>query len=215
MDTATEAVLIPAKETSDGAAVTHSRPRLVALGDSRAQAGAREVCRGSSGGPDRTGSARLRRRASGRGSFVGQSGGWRPPGPTPLSCPQEVRDTVQKRPPEPRVAAGAQTLGNLRQGFMKCLLQVEEEEATRRRAAKARRSPRTLTPAPASAPQSLPPALPQSPASAPAMAPSWARAPAPRGSPGPASGPFAGLDTGWRRAEPWSGDRSLTGTKAR
>lgn len=43
MDTATEAVLIPAKETSDGAAVTHSRPRLVALGDSRAQAGAREV----------------------------------------------------------------------------------------------------------------------------------------------------------------------------
>ncbi|XP_022269923.1 spermatogenesis-associated protein 21 isoform X3 [Canis lupus familiaris] len=136
------------------------------------------------------------------------------PAPRPVP-PPEVRDTVQKRPPEPRVAAGAQTLGNLRQGFMKCLLQVEEEEATRRRAAKARRSPRTLTPAPASAPQSLPPALPQSPASAPAMAPSWARAPAPRGSPGPASGPFAGLDTGWRRAEPWSGDRSLTGTKAR
>lgn len=116
---------------------------------------------------------------------------------------------MQKRPPEPTVAAGAQTLRNLRQGFMKCLLQVEEEEATRRRAAKARRSPRTLTPAPTSAPQSLPPALPQSPASAPAMAPSWARAPVPRGS------PVAGLDTGWRRAEPWSGDRSLTGTKAR
>nr|XP_025867664.1 spermatogenesis-associated protein 21 [Vulpes vulpes] len=120
-----------------------------------------------------------------------------------------MKDPVQKRPPEPTVAAGAQTLGNLRQGFMKCLLQVEEEEATRRRAAKARRSPRTLTPAPTSAPQSLPPALPQSPASAPAMAPSWARAPVPRGS------PVAGLDTGWRRAEPWSGDRSLTGTKAR
>ncbi|VFV43722.1 Hypothetical predicted protein [Lynx pardinus] len=106
------------------------------------------------------------------------------PGPVP---PPEMRDTgerrdldqVQKQPQAPTVAAGAQNLGNLRQGFMKCLLEVEEVEATHRRAtAKARalpnrKSPRTLTPVPSSAP-SLLLTLPQTPAPAPVMAPSWA-----------------------------------------
>ncbi|KAF3820275.1 hypothetical protein GH733_015784 [Mirounga leonina] len=154
------------------------------------------------------------------------------PGPVP---PPELRgigerrdlDPVLKQPREPTVAAGAQ---NLRQGFMKCLLEVEEEEATHRRAAKARalpnrKSPRTLTPVPTSAPS-----LPQNPASAPAMAPSWALLPAPGpvpaptpvGSPVPASGPGTALpaptlDVGWRRAEllHLSGERSLSSPKTR
>ncbi|XP_032271012.1 spermatogenesis-associated protein 21 [Phoca vitulina] len=154
------------------------------------------------------------------------------PGPVP---PPEVRgigerrdlDPVLKQPREPTVAAGAQ---NLRQGFMKCLLEVEEEEATHRRAAKARalpnrKSPRTLAPVPTSAPS-----LPQNPASAPAMAPSWALLPAPGpvpaptpvGSPVPASGPVTALpaptlDVGWRRAELLhpSGERSLSSPKTR
>ncbi|XP_027461004.1 spermatogenesis-associated protein 21 isoform X2 [Zalophus californianus] len=157
------------------------------------------------------------------------------PGPIP---PPEVRgigqrrdpDPVLKQPQKPTVATGAQNLGNLRQGFMKCLLEVEEEEATHRRAAKARalpnrKSPRTLTPVPTSAPS-----LPQTPASAPAMAPSWALLPAPGpvpaptpvGSPAPASGlvtalPAPTLDVGWRRAELLhpSGERSLSSTRTR
>lgn len=171
---------------------------------------------------------------------MGQSGWLEASGPPPVSCPQEARDPaerrdlgpVQKQPQEPTVAAGAQNLGNLRRGFMKCLLEVEEEEATHRRAAaKARalpnrKSPRTLTPVPTSAPGLLL-TLPQTPASAPAaMAPPWARSPAPGGGPTPGGAPVPGpvaalpaptLDAGWRRAEllHLSGERSLSSTKAR
>ncbi|XP_043429794.1 spermatogenesis-associated protein 21 isoform X1 [Prionailurus bengalensis] len=158
------------------------------------------------------------------------------PGPVP---PPETRDTgerrdldpVQKQPQAPTVAAGAPNLGNHRQGFMKCLLEVEEVEATHRRAtAKARalpnrKSPRTLTPVPSSAP-SLLLTLPQTPAPAPVMAPSWARLPAPGSIPAPGGTPVPGpvvalppptLDAGWRRTELLhpSGDRSLSSSKAR
>ncbi|XP_077632037.1 spermatogenesis-associated protein 21 isoform X2 [Crocuta crocuta] len=159
------------------------------------------------------------------------------PGPVPppeARDPAERRDLgpVQKQPQEPTVAAGAQNLGNLRRGFMKCLLEVEEEEATHRRAAaKARalpnrKSPRTLTPVPTSVPGLLL-TLPQTPASAPAaMAPPWARSPAPGGGPTPGGAPVPApvaalpaptLDAGWRRAEllHLSGERSLSSTKAR
>ncbi|KAM5270272.1 spermatogenesis-associated protein 21 isoform 2-T2 [Hipposideros larvatus] len=155
------------------------------------------------------------------------------PGPVPLP---EVRDTgerseldnAQKQPQEPTVATGAPNLGTTRQGFMKCLLEVEEEEATHRRATKAlpnRKSPKTLTPVPTSTPvgnsaPNQPPALPQTPVSAPAMAPSWARLPAP--GPIPASVPVTvlpapALDPGWRRTELLyqSGERSLSYAKAR
>lgn len=148
-----------------------------------------------------------------------------------LSCPQEVRgigerrdpDPAQKQLQEPTAAAGAQNLGNLRQGFMKCLLEVEEE-ATHRRAAKARalpnrKSPRTPTPGPTSAP-SLPLTLPQTPVGSPAPGPG--PAPAPVGSPVLASGPVASLpaptlEVGWRRAEllHLSGERSLSSAKTR
>ncbi|XP_037356240.1 spermatogenesis-associated protein 21 isoform X2 [Talpa occidentalis] len=131
-------------------------------------------------------------------------------------------DQAQKQPQKPALAAGAQNLGSHRQGFMKCLLAVEEEEATLRRAPKTRglpnrKSPRSLTPVPSSAPggssaPSLPPALPQAPPSAPATAPSWIRpmtsgpAPVPVGASVPASMPVPGLpgpapDLGWRRTE--------------
>ncbi|XP_029803410.1 spermatogenesis-associated protein 21 [Suricata suricatta] len=157
------------------------------------------------------------------------------PGPVP---PPEVRGSgerrdlvlVQKQPQEPMAAAGAPNLGSLRQGFMQCLLEVEEEEAMHRRAtAKAqalpsRKSPRTLTPVPTSA-LSLLLTLPQTPALAPAVAPSWTRSLAPRSVPTPGGAPLPGpaaalpapmLDTGWRRAEPLrlSGERSLSSAKA-
>lgn len=154
-----------------------------------------------------------------------------------LCCPQEVRDTgemreldcAQKPLPELPVAAGVQN-----QGFMKCLLEVEEEEATHRRAAKARalpsrKSPRILTPVPTAALLgSSAPSLPQTPTSVPAMAPSWARPPAPGpvpapvGAPVPASVPAAVLqapapDLGWRRTEllHQSSERNLSSAKAR
>ncbi|XP_036084979.1 spermatogenesis-associated protein 21 [Rousettus aegyptiacus] len=151
--------------------------------------------------------------------------------------PQEVRDTgemreldcAQKPLQELPVAAGVQN-----QGFMKCLLEVEEEEATHRRAAKARalpsrKSPRILTPVPTAALLgSSAPSLPQTPTSVPAMAPSWARPPAPGpvpapvGAPVPASVPAAvlqapALDLGWRRTEllHQSSERNLSSAKAR
>lgn len=164
----------------------------------------------------------------------------------PPSCPQEERDTGERReldcapkqPQEPTATTGAQNLGNTCQGFMKCLLEVEEEEAMHRRATKVRalpnrKSPRTLTPVPTSAPvgtsvSSLPLTLPQTPASAPAMTPPWARPPAPGpipapvGAPVPASVPVAVLpvpapDRGWRKTVLWhqSGERSLSHPKAR
>lgn len=171
--------------------------------------------------------------------------GWRPH-VLPLFCPQEVRDVGERREPgcapkqprEPAATTGAQSLGSTGQGFMKCLLEVEEEEAMHRRAAKARalpnrKAPKTLTPVPTSAPvgnsaSNLPLTLPQTPASAPAMAPSWVRPPAPGpipaavGAPVPASVPVTvlpapTLDLGWRKTVflHQSGERSLAQVKAR
>uniref|UniRef100_A0A8D1UQP5 EF-hand domain-containing protein n=1 Tax=Sus scrofa TaxID=9823 RepID=A0A8D1UQP5_PIG len=150
----------------------------------------------------------------------------------------EVKDLGERREPdhslkllqEPMVAAGAQNLGKPQPGFMKCLLEVEEEEATHRRATKARalpnrKSPRTLTPVPNSAP-SLPLTLPQTSASAPAVAPSRARPPAPGPVPGPVPVPMGVpitalpvpmSDLGWRRTEllHHGRERSLDYPKAR
>lgn len=179
-------------------------------------------------------------------NFVGQFA-WLEASPIPssLSCPQEVRDigerreldNAQKQPQETKAATSAQNLGNTWQGFMKCLLEVEEEEeATHRRATKAlpsRKSPKTLIPVPTSAPvgnaaPNLPLALPQTPSSAPAMAPSWAKLPvpgpipAPVGALVPASVPVTVLpapapDLGWRRTEllHQSGERSPSYAKTR
>ncbi|ELK27952.1 Spermatogenesis-associated protein 21 [Myotis davidii] len=166
-------------------------------------------------------------------------------GQAPRRC-QEVRDIGERREPgcapkqprEPTATTGAQGLGSTGQGFMKCLLEVEEEEAMHRRAAKARalpnrKAPKTLTPVPTSAPvgnsaSNLPLTLPQTPASAPAMAPSWVRSPAPGpipaavGAPVPASVPATvlpapTLDLGWRKTVfvHHSSERSLAQVKAR
>ncbi|XP_066228729.1 spermatogenesis-associated protein 21 [Saccopteryx leptura] len=147
-------------------------------------------------------------------------------------------DCAQKQPQEPTATTGAQNQGNTWQGFMKCLLEVEEEEAMHRRATKVRalsnrKSSRTQNPVPTSAlvgssAPGLPLTLPQTPALAPAMAPCWARMPAPGpipapvGAPVPASGPAAvlpapGPDPDWRSAVLLyqSGERSLKYTKAR
>ncbi|XP_044794173.1 spermatogenesis-associated protein 21 isoform X3 [Bubalus bubalis] len=125
-------------------------------------------------------------------------------------------DPTQKQPQEPAAATSARDPGSARPGFMRRLLEVEEEEAALRRAAKARalpgrRCPRALGPVPAPAP-SLPPPLPAAQAPAPASARAWARppgpapVPAPAGTPGPAPGPAAVLpvpasDLAWRRTE--------------
>uniref|UniRef100_UPI004038A2CB spermatogenesis-associated protein 21 n=1 Tax=Callospermophilus lateralis TaxID=76772 RepID=UPI004038A2CB len=169
------------------------------------------------------------------------------PAPGPL-LPPEVRDIGEKRElylaqkqlQEPEEAAGAQSSGNAWQGFMKCLLEVEEEEATHRRTSKARgalttrKPPKTLSPVCTSAPgggssaPGLPLTLLHTPASTPATAPPWARpmapgsSPAPMGALAPATGPCPVLpvptmDLGWKRPEllPQSNDRSLSYTKAR
>lgn len=167
--------------------------------------------------------------------------GRRPPKSPPWSCPQEARDIgegreMQKQPQDPAGATGAQDLGNPRPGFMKCLLEVEEEKATHWRVTKARalpsrKSPRTLAPVPVSSPvgnsaPTLPLTLPQTPASAPAMAPCWARPPAPGPLPAPMGAPASvritvlpvpASDLGWRRTEllHHSGERSLNYPKAR
>lgn len=157
-----------------------------------------------------------------------------------LPCPQKVRDTGERREPSPaqkqpqqsEEAAGAQSSGNPWQGFMKCLLEVEEEEATHRRASKARalttrKSPKTLSPVGSCAP-SLPLTLPQTPTSSPATAPPWARPMAPGATPAPMAAlvpatvpcpvlPVPTMDVGWRRQEllPQTSDRSLSYTRAR
>ncbi|XP_054435637.1 spermatogenesis-associated protein 21 [Pteronotus mesoamericanus] len=161
------------------------------------------------------------------------------PAPEPVP-PPEVRDMgerkeedcAQKQPQESTETTGAQNLGNSWQGFMKCLLEVEEEEASHRRATKARappnrKSPRTLTLVPTSAP-SLPLAPTQAPASAPAVAPSWARLPAPGSIPAPAAAPVPGSvpvavlpaptqELGWRKTAVLhqSSEKSLSHAKAR
>ncbi|ELW68585.1 Spermatogenesis-associated protein 21 [Tupaia chinensis] len=146
-------------------------------------------------------------------------------------------DCVQKQPLEPTVTTGAQNLRNLPQGFMKCLLEVEEEEATHRRALKARtltarKSSRILTSVPTSVPfgsssPSLILTLPQTSFSAPPTVPLWARPPVPGPAPSPvgavvqASMPDPALsvpmDPGWRRTEVLylSDERSLSYAKAR
>ncbi|CAN0257636.1 unnamed protein product, partial [Rangifer tarandus platyrhynchus] len=154
------------------------------------------------------------------------------PAPGPARPPEVVDtgarelDPTQKQFLEPAAAPGAQDPGFARPGFMRRLLEVEEEEAALRRAAKARalpgrRCPRALGPVPAPA-LSLPLTLPAASAPAPASAPAWARppapapVPAPAGTPVPAPGPAAVLpvpasDLAWRRTEllSHSGERSL------
>ncbi|XP_042525653.1 spermatogenesis-associated protein 21 [Dipodomys spectabilis] len=89
-----------------------------------------------------------------------QLGTWKNPG---TESGQEMRDVgkkvalghVQKSMQESGVTAGTPSPGTLFQGFMKCLLEVEEEEATHRKASKARalaarRSSRTPTTMPLS-----------------------------------------------------------------
>ncbi|XP_053516095.1 spermatogenesis-associated protein 21 [Artibeus jamaicensis] len=132
---------------------------------------------------------------------------------------RKEQDCAQKQPQEPAASTGVQNHGSSWQSFMKCLLEVEEEEATHRRATKARalpnrKPPRTLIPVSTSA-SSLPLTLPQTPASASTAPPSWARqpvpgpapapAPAPVGAPVPASVPGTVLpapvpEVGWRKA---------------
>uniref|UniRef100_A0A2K6RY25 Spermatosis associated 21 n=1 Tax=Saimiri boliviensis boliviensis TaxID=39432 RepID=A0A2K6RY25_SAIBB len=154
------------------------------------------------------------------------------PGPLP---PPEVRDIgerwepdrAQQQPQDPVVAAGTQSLGNLRQGFIKCLLEVEEVEASHQRALKARsltaqKTPRTMTRVPTSAPS-----LPQTPASAPASGSSWARLPAPGPVPAPVGAPAStsvpcpvllgpSLDPSWRtELLHQSSERTLSYAKAR
>ncbi|XP_060056867.1 spermatogenesis-associated protein 21 isoform X2 [Erinaceus europaeus] len=138
------------------------------------------------------------------------------PAPVPASPPvvkdsEEWRslDDVQKQPQPPTLTTMAQSLKTTCQGFMKCLLEVEEEEAMIRRATKARalqnrKSPRTLTPMPTSTlAGNSAPSLPKPPNSAPATAPSWVRPPAP--GPIPASigalVPASSPDMSWRRME--------------
>ncbi|KAJ1065075.1 hypothetical protein K5549_005884 [Capra hircus] len=129
-------------------------------------------------------------------------------------------DLTQKQPQGPVAAMCTRDPGSARPGFMRRLLEVEEEEAALRRAAKARtlpgrRCPRALGPVPTPTP-SLPPPLPVTQAPASASAPAWARPPAPAGTPGPTPGPVAVLpvpasDLAWRRTEllSHSGERSL------
>ncbi|XDC72402.1 hypothetical protein R6Z07F_003575 [Ovis aries] len=129
-------------------------------------------------------------------------------------------DPTQKQPQGPVAATCTRDPGSARPGFMRRLLEVEEEEAALRRAAKARtlpgrRCPRALGPVPTPTP-SLPPPLPVTQAPASASAPAWARPPAPVGTPGPTPGPVAVLpvptsDLAWRRTEllSHSGERSL------
>ncbi|XP_042636197.1 spermatogenesis-associated protein 21 [Orycteropus afer afer] len=166
------------------------------------------------------------------------------PEPVP---PPEVRDIrerreldhMQKQPQESTVAIGPQNFGNPWQGFMKCLLEVEEEEeATHQRATRAQSlSPRkplgTLTPVPTSGPignsvPSLPLTLGQTLTSAPPVALSWVRPPtsgpgsAAMCVPVPSSVPSPvlltpALNLAWRRAEflQQSCDRSLSYAKTR
>uniref|UniRef100_A0A5F9D9K3 Spermatosis associated 21 n=1 Tax=Oryctolagus cuniculus TaxID=9986 RepID=A0A5F9D9K3_RABIT len=152
-----------------------------------------------------------RRVAAGR-SLWDRLVGWRPP-----RCPLREPDHAQNQPEEP---AGAQGPEPPRQGFMKCLLAVgEEEEAAHRRASRARappgrKLPRTPTPVPISAP-SLP--LPQMPASAPATASPWTRSLTPGPGPAPAGAPVAAVRAPWRKTELLHGgsERTLSSCRAR
>ncbi|XP_031235178.1 spermatogenesis-associated protein 21 isoform X3 [Mastomys coucha] len=143
------------------------------------------------------------------------------PRPSP---PPEERDVEkkelgqgQKQRQQALSAAGTQGPVNTRRGFMKCLLEVEEqEEATHRRTLKsrtltARRSPKTVISVSTSSPISssvptLPLTLHEPSVSAPATVPSWVRPPAPgqtaipMGSPGSVL-PTSTQDQNWRWPE--------------
>lgn len=146
----------------------------------------------------------------------------KPPGPLP--CPQEARDIDERRELGP--TQESEKPGSLWPGFMKCLLEVEEEEAAHRRAWKARaltarKSLRTLTPGPTSVPisHSAPLTLSQAPTWAPATTPFWAPplAPTPVAALVPASvsspflrGPFSDLGWRWTELLPQSHEWSLS-----
>ncbi|XP_021015842.1 spermatogenesis-associated protein 21 [Mus caroli] len=163
--------------------------------------------------------------------------------PPPLPPPPEERDIEkkelgqgQKQRQQALSAAGTQGPANSRRGFMKCLLEVEEqEEATHRRTLKsrgltARRSPRTVTtvtsvstsgPISSSVP-TLPLTLHEPSTSAPATVPSWVRPPAPGQTPIPMGSPGSVLptsaqDQNWRWPEflPQGNERTLTYAKIR
>lgn len=164
---------------------------------------------------------------------------WLPRGiPGTLLFPQEERDTEkrelgqgQKQRQQALSAAGTQGPANSRRGFMKCLLEVEEqEEATHRRTLKsrgltARRSPKTVTSVSTSGPISssvptLPLTLHEPSTSAPASVPSWVRPPAPGQTPIPMGSPGSVLptsaqDQNWRWPEflPQGNERTLTYAK--
>nr|XP_048282633.1 spermatogenesis-associated protein 21 isoform X2 [Myodes glareolus] len=117
--------------------------------------------------------------------------------PRPLPLPEERNIAEkkelgqgQKQRQQASAAAGTHASGNSRRGFMKCLLEVEEqEEVTQRRTLKARtlttrRSPRTPTSVSTSGPiinsvPTLPLTLLEPSTSAPATVPLWVRPPAP------------------------------------
>ncbi|NP_808535.1 spermatogenesis-associated protein 21 [Mus musculus] len=157
--------------------------------------------------------------------------------PPPPPLPEE-RDTEkkelgqgQKQRQQALSAAGTQGPANSRRGFMKCLLEVEEqEEATHRRTLKsrgltARRSPKTVTSVSTSGPISssvptLPLTLHEPSTSAPASVPSWVRPPAPGQTPIPMGSPGSVLptsaqDQNWRWPEflPQGNERTLTYAK--
>ncbi|XP_027241538.1 spermatogenesis-associated protein 21 [Cricetulus griseus] len=156
----------------------------------------------------------------------------------PLSSPEE-RDIEKKelgqgqKQRQALAAIGTQGPGNSRRGFMKCLLEVEEqEEATHRRTLKTRtlttrRSPRTLTsvstPGPiSSSVPTLPLTLLEMSTSAPSTVPVWVRPPAPGQAPASVGSPSSVLsaptqDLNWRWPEflPQSSERSLNYAKTR
>ncbi|XP_052033888.1 spermatogenesis-associated protein 21 [Apodemus sylvaticus] len=174
-----------------------------------------------------------------RGEAVDSKAAPRPPPPTPTPPPEE-RDVEkkelipgQKQRQHALAAAGTQGSANSRRGFMKCLLEVEEqEEATHRRTLKsraltARRSPKTVTSVSTSSPISsavvtLPLSLHEPSTPTPATVPSWVRPPAPGQTPIPMGSPGSVLptpaqDQNWRWPEflPQGNERSLNYAKIR
>ncbi|XP_013203809.1 spermatogenesis-associated protein 21 [Microtus ochrogaster] len=162
-----------------------------------------------------------------------------PPVTSPMPPePPEERNIEKKEPGQGQkqrqqasAAAGTHASGNSRRGFMKCLLEVEEqEEVNHRRTLKARtlttrRSPRTLTSVSTSGPirnsvPTLPLTLPEPSTSAPATVPLWVRPPAPGQAPASVGSPSSVLsaptqDLSWRWPEflPQGSERSLNYAK--
>ncbi|GAB1289165.1 Spermatogenesis-associated protein 21 [Apodemus speciosus] len=158
-----------------------------------------------------------------------------PPPPPPEERDVEKKELIpgQKQRPHALAAAGTQGPANSRRGFMKCLLEVEEqEEATHRRTLKsraltARRSPKTVTSVSTSSPVSssvstLPLSLHEPSTPTPATVPSWVRPPAPGQAPIPMGSPGSVLptsaqDQNWRWPEflPQGNERNLNYAKIR